>query len=178
MEDLKRTDDFILVLNSGSSSLKFGVYGCGEGGEEAVLSGSADGIGRSNGSLQIRSSSKTPDGKPLVDREAILESQSDALAALAATIAEHLPKVPVAVGHRIVHGGPKLRQHQVITPQVLDELRAAVHFAPLHIPQALTLIASAQSIFPSAAHFACFDDAFHRTIPEVASHFPLPQRFF
>jgi len=61
---------------------------------------------------------------------------------------------------------------------VLGQLRSATHFAPLHIPQALTLIAAAQSIFPSAAQFACFDDAFHQTIPEVASHFALPQRYF
>jgi acetate kinase len=114
----------------------------------------------------------------LVARERIHESQRLALAALAEAIKEHIPAVPVAVGHRIVHGGPKLRTHQLITPQVLDQLRAARHFAPLHIPQALTLIASAQSIFPSAAHFACFDDAFHRTIPELASHLPLPQRYY
>jgi acetate kinase len=77
-----------------------------------------------------------------------------------------------------VHGGPNLRRHQIITPQVLDQLRSATHFAPLHIPQALALIESAQKIFPSAKQFACFDDAFHQTIPEVASHFPLPQRYF
>jgi acetate kinase len=60
----------------------------------------------------------------------------------------------------------------------LDELRAARHFAPVHIPQALSLITSAQSIFPDAAQFACFDDAFHRTLPEVAAHLPIPQRYF
>jgi acetate kinase len=77
-----------------------------------------------------------------------------------------------------VHGGPNLYRHQIITPQVLDQLRSATHFAPLHIPQALSLITAAQSIFPSAAQFACFDDAFHQAIPEVASHFALPQRYF
>jgi acetate kinase len=77
-----------------------------------------------------------------------------------------------------VHGGPTLRQHQIITPQVLEQLRHATHFAPLHIPQALALIASAQAIFPSAAQFACFDNAFHQTIPEIASHLPIPQRYF
>jgi len=60
----------------------------------------------------------------------------------------------------------------------LDELRAATHFAPLHIPQALALIAAAQTNFPNAAQFACFDDAFHQTMPEVASHLPIPQRYF
>jgi acetate kinase len=86
--------------------------------------------------------------------------------------------MPLAVGHRVVHGGPNLRRHQIITPQVLDELRSATHFAPLHIPQALSLIAAAQSIFPSAAQYACFDDAFHQTMPETACRFALPQRYF
>jgi acetate kinase len=78
----------------------------------------------------------------------------------------------------VVHGGPKLREHQLITPQVLEQLRGAIHFAPLHIPQAIKLIEAAQSAFPSAQHFACFDNAFHQTIPEVAAHLPVPQRYF
>jgi acetate kinase len=166
--------DLILVLNSGSSSLKFGVYYRGANDEEPLLTGSAEGIGHSNGSLHIRAA----DGTSLVQRERIHESQGDALAALAASLEAHIASTPVAVGHRVVHGGPELRRHQIITPQFLDQLRSAIHFAPLHIPQALSLIATAQSIFPSAAQFACFDDAFHQTIPEVASHLPLPQRYF
>jgi acetate kinase len=174
-----RNDGPILALNSGSSSLKFGIYKRGPAGggvtdEEPLLTGSADGIGRDNGSLRIRSS----EGTPLLQRDWIHESQGEALNALAAAIREHIETTPVAVGHRVVHGGPNLRRHQIITPQVLDQLRAATHFAPLHIPQALSLIAAAQSIFPSAAQFACFDDAFHQTIPEVASHLPLPRRYF
>jgi acetate kinase len=164
----------ILALNSGSSSLKFGVYYRGANDEEPLLTGSADGIGHGNGSLHIRAA----DGTSLVQRERIHESQSDALAALAASLAAHIASTPVAVGHRVVHGGPKLFRHQIITPQFLDQLRSATHFAPLHIPQSLSLIAAAQSIFPSAAQFACFDDAFHQTIPEVASHLPIPQRYF
>jgi acetate kinase len=162
------------VINSGSSSLKFGVYSRGANDEEALLTGSADGIGHSNGSLRVLSAT----GEALVKRESIHESQSNALAMVAETIREHIHKAPVAVGHRIVHGGPKLLAHQPITPQVLEQLRAAVHFAPVHIPQALALISSAQSVFPSATQFACFDDVFHRTMPEVASHLPLPQRYF
>jgi len=174
MERLAQKDDLILVLNSGSSSLKFGVYYRGANDEEPLLTGSAAGIGRDNGTLHIRSSS----GERLLQRDGILESQVDALAAVAAAIREHIHASLWAVGHRVVHGGPKLRMHQLITPQVMDDLRSATHFAPLHIPQALSLIASAQSIFPEAKHFACFDDAFHRTIPEVASHLPLPQRYY
>jgi acetate kinase len=170
----KPADNLILVLNSGSSSLKFGIYGRSANDEKPLLTGSAEGIGHPNGVLHIRSS----DGSELVARESIVESQDDALSILASAIKEHMRTPPSAVGHRIVHGGPKLLTHQKVTPQVIDALRAAVHFAPLHIPQALALVSSAQSIFSSAEHFACFDDTFHQTIPEVASHFPLPQRFF
>lgn len=167
-------DELILVLNSGSSSLKFGVYRHGGSEEESVLTGKAEGIGRDDGTLHIFSA----DGSSLVHQQCIRESQSDALTAIAEALQEHLETAPVAVGHRVVHGGPVLRAHQLITPEVLTALRAAMHFAPLHIPQALTLIASAQSIFPGAAHFACFDDAFHATMPEAASRLPIPSRFF
>lgn len=174
VEKLSRKDDLIFVINSGSSSLKFGMYYRGASDEEALLTGSADGIGQSNGTLHVRSS----DGKTLVQRESVHESQSNALAIVAEALQEHIHDAPIAVGHRVVHGGPNLLAHQPITPQVLEELRSAVHFAPVHIPQALSLIASAQSIFPSATQFACFDDVFHQTMPEVASHLPLPQHYF
>jgi acetate kinase len=174
VEKLGRKDNLILVLNSGSSSLKFGIYRHNGSDEEPMLTGSADGIGRGDGTLNIRSS----DGTVLLGRERIHESQSDALTALAAAIQEHIHTAPAAVGHRVVHGGPHLLTHQLITPKVLDQLRAAVHFAPLHIPQALALITAAQAIFSSAVHYACFDDAFHRTMPEVAFHLPIPQRYF
>jgi acetate kinase len=198
-DKLPPKDDLIFVLNSGSSSLKFGLYhraavdgaatdeavtdgavtdGAVTDGavtdEVALLTGSADGVGHGNGSLQIRSST----GEILVKRADILESQDHALATIAEEIRKHVPAAPVAVGHRVVHGGPHLLTHQPITPQVLRQLRSAVHFAPVHIPQALSLIAASQSLFPSAAQFACFDDVFHQTMPEVASHLPLPQRYF
>jgi acetate kinase len=166
--------DLVFVLNSGSSSLKVGVYYRGASDEQPLLTASADGVGKSTGTLHIRSS----EGKSLVLRDSILKSQSSALAVVVDSIREHLHATPIAVGHRLVHGGPKLRSHQSITPQVLEELHRATHFAPLHIPQALSLIASAQSAFPLAAQFACFDNAFHQTIPEVAAHLPLPQRYF
>jgi acetate kinase len=174
MGEMLPQKDLVFVLNSGSSSLKFGVYYRGASDERPLLTGSADGIGKSTGTLHIRSS----EGKSLVLRDSILKSQSSALAVVVDSIREHLHATPIAVGHRLVHGGPKLRSHQSITPQVLEELHRATHFAPLHIPQALALIASAQSAFPLAAQFACFDNAFHQTIPEVATHLPLPQRYF
>jgi acetate kinase len=173
-EKLERKDDLIFVLNSGSSSLKFGVYARGASDEEARLTGSADGIGHSNGQLKIRSA----DGNTLVERDGILESQGEALGTVVGAVREYLHTGPVAVGHRVVHGGPDLVTHQLVTPKLLETLRSAMHFAPLHIPQALSLIASAQKLFPSARQFACFDDAFHQSMPEVASHLALPERYF
>lgn len=166
--------DSILILNSGSSSLKFGVFAPGSGTEDLLLEGSAEGVGRPNGSLEIRSAA----GESLLSEDHLLESQEEALKKLASALAKHLLTPPIAVGHRVVHGGPHLREHQRITPALLDQLRSAVHFAPLHIPQALTLIEQAQRMFPACPHFACFDDAFHRTMPEVAAHLPLPGRYF
>lgn len=164
----------ILILNSGSSSLKFGLFAPGYEDEEQLLSGSAEGIERESGSLRIRAA----DGTVLREQSPVLESQPDALRSLAAALDEHLRTSPVAIGHRIVHGGPHLRNHQLLTPSALDQLAAAEHFAPLHIPLALTLVKQAQEIFPQIPHFACFDTAFHNTMPEVATHLPLPQRYF
>lgn len=166
-------NNLILALNSGSSSLKFGVFAQGTHDEEPILTGSAEGIGRANGTLHIRAQ----DGTVLVQRDSILESQPDALKTLADTLEHHLHGKVIAVGHRVVHGGPHLREHQRITPAVLDTLQASVHFAPLHIPPALQLIKQAQDTFPDAVHFACFDTAFHRTMPAVATRFALPERY-
>src|SRR6202022_47966 len=85
---------------------------------------------------------------------------------------------PPSVGHRIVHGGPALREHQKITPRVLEQLEAAAHFAPLHVPAVVVLIREAQRLFPGVPQFACFDTAFHRTLPEAAARFALPEKFW
>jgi acetate kinase len=170
----RQNDSLIFVVNSGSSSLKFGVYRKGSDDEEALLTGSADGIGDPNGTLKVRSAS----GETLTKRDGVLESQVQALAVITDVVREHLLADPVAVGHRIVHGGPDIIDHQCVTQRLIEQLRAATHFAPLHIPQALLLINSVQSLFPSAKQFACFDDVFHRNMPEVAARLPIPERYY
>jgi acetate kinase len=163
----------ILVLNSGSSSLKFGLFEHAGDDESLLLEGSAEGIGRGDGSLRI----KSPDGGVLVREEHVLESQTDALQKLSQVLAQQHRAPPSAVGHRVVHGGPHLRAHQRITPDVLRRLQEAVHFAPLHIPPALALIDEATKIFGDAALFACFDTAFHATLPPRAAQLALPSRY-
>ncbi|MFM0005431.1 acetate/propionate family kinase [Paraburkholderia dipogonis] len=166
-------DRTILVLNSGSSSLKFGLFKHAGDDESLLLEGSAEGIGRDDGSLRI----KAPDGQVLVQQERVLESQIDALQKLAQVLTEQHHARPSAVGHRLVHGGPHLRAHQRITADVRRQLHDAVHFAPLHIPPALALIDEAEKIFDDAPHFACFDTAFHATLPPRAAHLALPRRY-
>ncbi len=82
---------------------------------------------------------------------------------------------PVAVGHRIVHGGPKLRQHCLIDGAVMEILEAAAPFAPLHIPEALKVVDAAKDLFPDAQQIACFDTAFHTSMPDVARVLPIPR---
>jgi acetate kinase len=163
----------ILVLNSGSSSLKFGLFNAAQDDEALLLEGSAEGIGRADGSLTM----KAADGTVLLQATHVLQSQTDALQKVASVLAEHGHTRPVAVGHRVVHGGPHLREHQLLTPEVRQQLQAAVHFAPLHIPPALALIDQATRIFGDARHYVCFDTAFHRTLPASASQLALPRRY-
>jgi acetate kinase len=82
---------------------------------------------------------------------------------------------PAAIGHRVVHGGPKLRQHCLIDGHVSRQLEAAVAFAPLHTPAALSVIRFAQEHFPGLPQVACFDTSFHAAMPDVARVLPLPR---
>ena len=163
----------ILVLNSGSSSLKFGVFAPREHDEELVLEGSAEGVGRPDGKLRIRNAA----GQSIVQEDHIFETQADALARVPDALAKVNAAQPVAVGHRIVHGGPDLREHTRLTPAVLEKLKSAEPLAPLHIPQALALIAQSEKLFKDLPQFGCFDTAFHRTMPDVAAVLPIPERF-
>lgn len=167
-------EDRILVINTGSSSLKFGLYVERQGDEQVLLDGLAENIGQSGGSLEV----KDGEGKILRSQKLSFASRHEALSHATQWLNELSPGKPCAIGHRIVHGGPRLTTHQRITPALLAELQACVHFAPLHIPMALQLIAEAEDAFPNLPQFACFDTAFHRTMPQSAERFPLPKELF
>ena len=164
----------ILVINTGSSSLKVGLYEERDGDEQMVLDGLADGIGRSSGKVEL----KDAHAQVVRSEKLSLESEGDALDQLARWLTELSQNKPCAVGHRVVHGGPRLVTHQRITAAVLEELKACVHFAPLHIPVALELIERAERTYAKVPQFACFDTAFHQTMPEMAARFALPNDFF
>ena len=165
----------ILTVNSGSSSLKLGIYRADDANADADLlyRGSADAVGKPGGSLTITGSS----GKTIHREDASHDSQSTALIHAVQKLRDLSGFRPDAIGYRVVHGGPHLREHCRITPQVLNTLRAAVHYAPLHIPAALALIDTAASLYPNTPAFACFDTAFHITMPPEASTYSIPLRF-
>ena len=164
----------ILVVNSGSSSLKFGVYAL-EGVEESLLfNGAIDSIGGSGGKLKL----KDENGKPLAEKDSDAKTLEDAFKSAIDALSQAGAGTPVAIGHRIVHGGPHLREHQKLTPDVLATLKQAVHFAPLHDPPAIAIIEAAQKHFSHVPQFVCFDTAFHKTLPEIAAHYPLPLKYW
>lgn len=161
----------ILTINAGSSSLKFGLYGEGPA---LLFEGEAAGLGHEDATLTL----KDADGREVRRERAALADTKAAFQKAAKWLPEFRSSTPTAIGHRVVHGGPHLTQHQRITPQVLEQLKAAEHFAPLHIPPALELIELTEKLFPGVAQFACFDTAFHITLPEVAARFPLPRSLY
>ena len=164
----------ILSLNSGSSSLKFGWFEAADGEARPVFSGEVEGIGGTNGHFWVRSA----DGEILQEDHSAVPEQGDALRIVARLVSDGRLPLPHAVGHRVVHGGPNLREHQRVTPEVLRELEKAAAFAPLHVPVELRLIRLTETHFPNVPQFACFDTAFHRTLSEQASRFALPGTFW
>ena len=161
----------VLVINSGSSSLKFGLFVRSGRDEQILLEASVNGIGKPAGTLMMKDSS----GKDVHSEPSKTRTQPDALKlALKRLTKQDLP-APAAIGHRVVHGGPHLLEHQLITPKVIRTLKASIHFAPLHIPAALALIEAAAHVYPQLPQYACFDTTFHTTMPEPATHLALPQ---
>ena len=161
----------ILALNSGSSSLKFGLYRVGSTRIEVLLSGAAESIGDREGKFFARDSRN----HVLLSETTPIPSQREAIVRIGRLLAASKMPAPVAVGHRIVHGGPKLRRHCIIDDKVLRPLEAAIAFAPLHIPSALSVIRFAREHFPAATQAACFDTAFHADLAEVARVLPIPK---
>jgi len=152
----------ILALNVGSSSLKFGIYRVSGAGAAPCLEGGVDiGLGR------IHYRGDTGEGE-LAFSAASSEEGLSVLKGLAPDGAIDI------VAHRIVHGGPWLREHCLIDDQVLEKIEAAASFAPLHVPAALSWVHAAMRCYPHAKQVACFDTAFHYPLPDLARVLPLP----
>jgi acetate kinase len=161
----------VLALNSGSSSLKFGLYRVRSSSIDVLLTGAAESIGEKTGFFSTRDSH----GNTMLSGTAAISSQQDAIFHIGKLLDDSKMPVPAAVGHRIVHGGPSLRQHCRIDASVLHRLELAGAFAPLHTPSALSIIRFAEQYFSGIPQVACFDTTFHAEMPDVASVLPLPK---
>lgn len=163
----------VLVLNSGSSSIKFSIYEAFDGQRVKLFEGAVDGIGTDKGKFWIKDAA----GTKVVDETPALPRRDVAFKLVADAVGQPPFPYPAAIGHRMVAGGPKLIQHQRITPEVLEEMERRIAFAPLHSPIAIYIMQQSQTLFPGVPNFVCFDSAFHSTIPEVAAQFAIPREY-
>ncbi|WP_421912503.1 acetate/propionate family kinase [Mesorhizobium sp.] len=164
-------DVVVLTLNSGSSSLKFGLYRIGVSLTDMLFSGEAESIGESDSKFHATDAH----GTRLPEATGSIVDQREAVVRLGKLLAVPGTPAPAIIGHRIVHGGPKLRQSCLIDDTVLHQLEAATPFAPLHMPAALSVIRFAREHFPGLPQVACFDTSFHADLPDVARVLPVPR---
>ncbi|MBO0758787.1 MAG: acetate/propionate family kinase [Bradyrhizobiaceae bacterium] len=169
--------DTILVVNAGSSSVKFQVFGVDGGdGPERLIRGQIDGIG-----TQPRLRARGSDGLSLVDQTFGNDIVSDiptALRTAGAWLREQRKIMPIAVGHRVVHGGPEYDRPVLIDDHVIASLEQYIPLAPLHQPNNLAPIRSIRTQFPDLPQVACFDTAFHRGHGAIADHYAIPEQFY
>jgi acetate kinase len=170
--------DALLVVNAGSSSIKFSVYAIDDGAELVLSSkGQMDGIG-TRPRLRVR------DGKglSLLEQDFELHEVADvaqAMSRVGAWLRQQLDgAVPVAVGHRIAHGGPVYSAPVIVDDTVLATLERFIPLAPLHQPHHLRPIRAIQQGFPGVLQVACFDTAFHRGHTEVVDRYALPDELY
>jgi acetate kinase len=167
----------ILVVNAGSSSVKFQVFDADGGtGLKRLIKGQMSGIG-----TRPRLRAEGADRTLLIDQSYAPERVADVATALAvagAWLRETHNLEPIAVGHRVVHGGPQYDQPVLVDMDVLAQLERYVSLAPLHQPNNLAPIRSILARSPDLPQVACFDTAFHRGHNALADHYAIPERFY
>lgn len=161
----------LLTINTGSSSLKAALYHL-DGSERLHLSAKIERIGLSGGHVLISDGR----GTVLFDRDEDLPDHDAALQALFSWLQQRGESAELAaVGHRVVHGGSRYSEPQLVTDELVAALRELVPIDPMHLPQAIGAIEGVSRTFPTIRQVACFDTAFHRHMPRVAQLYALPR---
>ena len=167
----------ILVVNAGSSSIKFQLFSVAAHDQlQRRLKGQIEGIG-----VRPRLVAKGTEPEESIDESWPAGEVANAPAALDKLIAflrARIGKLPTAIGHRVVHGGPDYSEPTVIDDEVLDRLEAFSPLAPLHQPNNLAPIRAVRARQPHLLQVACFDTAFHRGHPEVADRYAIPENLY
>ena len=166
----------ILVINAGSSSVKFALFGMDDSRVGSVIiEGEVDGIGASP-RLTVVDARGTHNDTRAIDLQSSDGPHAGALDVVLSTLHEAAGDYRIqAVGHRVVHGGTHYAEPVVITPEVLDSLTSLVPLAPLHQPHNLAAIHAVARRLPQVMQVACFDTAFHRSCAPLAQRFALPR---
>jgi acetate kinase len=164
----------VLTINAGSSSLKAALYAVDDV-EDLVLSFRADRLGVPGGHLRAvdaRGNVIWDDARDLDDHDAVMRALLEWL--------EDLPAYRTldAAGHRVVHGGSRFVQPQRVTPEMMDALSGLVPLAPNHLPASISAMRTVSRLAPAMPQVACFDTAFHRSMPRVAQMYALPHELF
>ncbi len=161
----------ILTINSGSSSIKFSVYDVDDA-ERLEVSGRFERIGLPSGMFEA----KGPGKPPLAGEKIRVEDHAQAIGRLLLFLEKEAVRVD-AVGHRLVHGGPEFTGMGLIDDRLVRKLGGLSAFAPEHLPHQLSAVEACRNAFPRLPQVACFDNAFHATMPGVACAYPLPPGF-
>lgn len=164
-----RDQSQILTINAGSSSIKFALFEMGAS-LQRVFEGKIDRIGLSGTTLEVKGLAEN------VSQTITPSNYSTAIHALIEWLDKHCQHQLTAIGHRVVHGGPKYWRPERITSEMLKELQQFASLDPEHIPQEIQLIEAFQHEFPKLCQIACFDTAFHHDLPCVAKLLPIPRR--
>lgn len=165
-------DPVILVLNAGSSSLKFALFAQAGRGLDALLRGQIECIGAA---ARFAVSTDPPWPAPSAETLARIADHGGAIALLLDWLTGGAAAPPIiAVGHRIVHGGADFSDPVLVTPARMDAIGALARLAPHHVPAAVAAMRAVASGLPDVRQVACFDTAFHATQPEVATRLALP----
>jgi len=169
---MKSSRSNVLTINGGSSSIKFALYGVGEQ-LERRLSGKIDRIGLPGTNLSVSGT----DGKPQANRKLTVADHQSAVEFLISWLEKQDGFASIqAIGHRVVHG-MQHREPERVTPGLLTELHRITPYDPDHLPREIQLIRAFRQRHPKLSQVACFDTAFHRTMPRVATLLPIPRHY-
>jgi acetate kinase len=166
----------ILTINGGSSSIKFALFEAREAGASLcrILEGGIERIGLPEATLRVKGLNKADNfSRPLA-----APNHTVAVGALMDWIEQRSGhEALTAVGHRVVHGGPNYSEPQLVTKEMVEELRQLSQFDPEHLPEEILLTEAFHRRFPDLPQVACFDTAFHHDLPRVARLLPIPRRY-
>jgi acetate kinase len=170
---MKPADPRILTINGGSSSIKFALFEAGDT-LLRILAGELERIGVPDAALRVKGLNPADN----FSRPVTAPDHTVAVAVLMDWIEERTGNDALtAVGHRVVHGGPKYSEPQRITAEMVDELHRLSPFDPEHLPEEILLTEAFHRRFPDLPQVACFDTAFHHELPRVAQLLPIPRRY-